>query len=173
MLLVLIRDYLISLLAFGDLTAPAQNNCGATPPTGTCPAPAPPAQTWCAGNNTNSTCPGGTSWVGFATSTPAPGSWVDQFEGLDASSILNAPGLPKPQPDPNGAVGPTDGNGTGQYLEFSANYIQAFDRATGNGILSAKPNGAVAPQLLTRLFGAGGKSYCANGSVDGIAATTR
>ena len=170
-----IRNCLLAgaLLVFGALTAPAQNNCGATPPTGTCPAPSAPVQTWCAGNNTNSTCPGGTSWVGFSTSAPAQGSWVGQFEGLDASSILKAPGLPKPQPDPNGAVGPTDGNGTGQYLEFSANYIQAFDRATGNGILSAKPNGAVAPQLLTSLFGAGGKSYCANGSVDGIATYDR
>lgn len=164
--------FLMILLACAATTAAAQNNCAASPPTGTCLAP-PPIQLWCAGNNPGSTCPGGTSWVGFTTSPPAAGSWFRQFEGLDAVGILQAPGLPKPQPDPNGGVGPTDGKGVGQYLEFASNYIQAFDRATGNGILSTKPNGGATPQPFTRLFSPGGKSYCTNGSVDGIATYDR
>jgi len=170
-----LKQSLLALLVLASvsLTSHAQNNCGATPPTGTCPAPSAPVQQWCAGNNNSSTCPGGTSWVGFATSSPKAGSWTHQFEGLDAAGILKAPGLPKPQPDPSGAVGPTDGNGVGQYLEFSANYVQAFDRATGNGILSTKPNVGATPQTMATVFGAGGKPYCTNGSVDGIATYDR
>lgn len=150
-----------------------QNNCSVSPPTGTCPAPAAPVQTWCAGNNSASTCPGGTSWVGFATSLPAAGSWTGQFEGLDASSILDSGVNPRPQPDPNGGVGPTNSQGTGQYLEFSANYVQAFDRATGNGIFSKSQNSGAAPQLLADLFAPGGENYCASASVDGIATYDR
>jgi hypothetical protein len=74
----------------------------------------------------------------------------------------------RPQPDPNGAVGPTDTNGTGQYLEFSANYVQAFDRKTGNGIFSAQPGSGANPRPSQTPFLPGGSSYCANGSVDGI-----
>ena len=58
--------------------ASAQNDCTVTPPTGTCATP-PPTQAWCAGNNVNSTCAGGTSWIGFSTSSPAAGSWSNQF----------------------------------------------------------------------------------------------
>jgi hypothetical protein len=130
-------------------------------------------QTWCAGNNSGSTCPGGNSWVGFNTSLPASGSWTGQFEGIDAASIRNTGVDPRPQPDPNGGVGPTTSSGVGQYLEFSANYVQAFDRATGNGIFSKTANSGAAPQLLADLFAPGGKNYCGNGSVDGIATYDR
>jgi hypothetical protein len=159
-------------MLLGNMPASAQNDCSATPPTGTCTAP-PPVQTWCAGNNVNSTCAGGTSWIGFSTSAPAPGSWSNQFEGLDAASIRSSGVSPRPQPDPNGGVGPTNSSGVGQYLEFSANYVQAFDRSTGNGILSAKPNNGAVPQLMADLFKPGGSNYCGNGSVDGIATYDR
>ncbi len=162
-----------ALMALTGVASSAQNNCGGNPPTGTCSAVSAPVQVWCAGNNSNGTCPGGNSFVGFDTSTPASGSWTGQFEGLDAASILKAPAIPRPQPDPNGAVGPTDTNGVGQYLEFAANYVQAFDRATGNGIFSKKPNSGAVPQQLSILFSPGGKSYCGNGSVDGIASYDR
>lgn len=163
---------LVLLMLFGNSVASAQNNCGVTPPTGTCAAPSP-VQTWCAGNNSSSTCPGGTSWVGFSTSSPAAGSWTNHFEGLDAAGLIALGVKPRPQPDPNGAVGPTDASGTGQYLEFSANYVQAFDRKTGNGIFSAQPGGGATPRPSQALFLPGGSSYCANGSVDGIATYDR
>lgn len=163
----------IAFLVLAAGLAHAQNNCSASPPTGTCPAPTAPVQAWCAGNNNASTCPGGTSWVGFNTSLPAAGSWTNQFEGLDAASILNATGNVRPQPDPNGGIGPTNSSGVGQYLEFSANYVQAFDRATGNGILSKTANGGAAPQLIADMFSPGGHNYCANASVDGIATYDR
>ena len=67
----------------------------------------------------------------------------------------------------------TNAQGVGQYLEFSANYVQAFDRATGNGIFSKTAKGAAAPQLVANVFAPGGKNYCANGSVDGIATYDR
>jgi hypothetical protein len=149
--------------------AAAQNNCSAVPPAGTCPAPSAPVQAWCAGNNKGSTCPGGKEWRGFYTSTPASGSWSEQFEGLDAASILSAGHSPRPQPDPNGGVGPISSSGVGQYLQFSANYVQAFDRATGNGIFSTSLDSGAMPQLMADLFAPGGASYCTNPSVDGIA----
>jgi hypothetical protein len=163
---------LLLLLLFGTLPASAQNNCSVAPPTGTCAAPSP-VLTWCAGNNSGSTCPGGTSWVGFSTSPPAAGSWTNQFEGLDAASLQHAGVRPRPQPDPNGGVGPTNASGVGQYLEFSANYVQAFDRQTGNGILSTKPGSGATPQPISALFLPGGSNYCGNGSVDGIATYDR
>ena len=162
-----------ALIALSSLVSQAQNNCGATPPTGTCAAASAPVQAWCAGNNVSSTCAGGTSWIGFDTTTPAAGSWTTQFEGLDASGILKSLQKVRPQPDPNGGVGPTNASGVGQYLEFANNYVQAFDRATGNGIFSARPNGTAAPQAITTLFAPGGTSYCGNGSVDGIASYDR
>ena len=168
-----ISALLIALPFFAAGLVRAQNDCSASPPTGTCPAAAAPVQTWCAGNNSASTCPGGTSWVGFYTSTPASGSWSGQFEGLDASGIFNATGNVRPEPDPNGGIGPTNSSGVGQYLEFSANYVQAFDRATGNGIFSKTQNSGGEPQVLADVFAPGGKSYCANGSVDGIATYDR
>lgn len=151
----------------------AQNNCSVAPPTGTCPAAAPPSLVWCAGNNSASTCPGGTSWIGFSTSAPASGSWTNQFEGLDAASVLAASRVPTPQPDPNGAAGPMNSSGVGQYLEFSENFVQAFDRATGNGILSTHRNIGASPQPLTGLFSPGGKGYCGSGSFDGTASYDR
>ena len=160
-------------LPFSTSIAHGQNNCSASPPTGTCPATTAPSQAWCAGNNSASTCPGGTSWVGFHTSTPASGSWTNQFEGLDAATIFAASGNVRPQPDPNGGIGPTNSSGVGQYLEFSANYVQAYDRATGNGILSKTANSGAAPQLISNMFAPGGSSYCANASVDGIATYDR
>jgi hypothetical protein len=159
-------------MLLGTLPASAQNDCSAVPPTGTCAAP-PPVQTWCAGNNPSSTCAGGTSWIGFSTSPPAAGSWSNQFEGLDAASLIHAGVKPRPQPDPNGAVGPTNSSGVGQYLEFSANYVQAFDRQTGNGIFSTKPGSGATPQPLVSAFAPGGSNYCGNASVDGIATYDR
>jgi len=150
-----------------------QVSCTTSPPTGTCPAPSSPPQVWCAGNNSASTCPGGTSWIGFSTSSPASGSWSGQFEGLDISGLLAAGRNPTAQPDPNGGVGPTNSSGVGQYLEFAANYVQAFDRASGSGIFSNQANSGAAPQGLTSLFAPGGINYCSIGSLDGIASYDR
>jgi hypothetical protein len=163
MLLTIAVVVLSSLLSFG------QNNCGGSPASGTCASPAPPVQLWCAGNNGNSTCPGGKTWVGFDTTSPAAGSWFGQFEGVDASSILAAGRVPGAQPDPVGAVGPTDVTGTGQYLQFAANSVQAFDRTTGSGIFSKIANGIAAPLPITTLFAPAGSTYCNNPSLDGIA----
>lgn len=159
-------------LALGSVISFAQNNCSGTLPTGTCLAPAP-VQVWCAGNNAASTCPGGTSKVGFFTSAPKAGSWTRQFEGLDAKSILNGGGTPRPQPDPVGGVGPTDVNGVGQYLEIAGGLVQAFDRKTGNGILSHTANSGANPQPLTVLFAPGGKNFCGSGTADAIATYDR
>jgi hypothetical protein len=166
-----IRNFarVMTVLAFGSLPGFAQNNCGATPPTGTCAAPAAPFQVWCAGNNSKSTCPGGTSKVGFYTTTPAAGSWSGSFEGLNAVSIVNEGAIVRVQPDPVGAVGPTNSSGVGQYLEVAGNFVQAFDRKTGNGILSTKPGTSTAPQPITGLFDPGGKNYCGNSTADAMA----
>jgi len=161
------------VLALCSGFAVAQNNCSAVPPAGTCPAPASPVESWCAGNDPTSTCPGGTSWVGFSTTAPASGSWSGQFEGLDASGINSSGSIPRPQPDANGAVGPTNAQGVGQYFEYAGGYVQAFDRATGNGIFSHKPNAGAEPQPLNAIFQPGGKSYCANGSLDAFASYDR
>jgi len=162
-------SWIVPVVALSSLVSAAQNNCGGSPAYGTCAAPSAPVQVWCAGNNAASTCPGGTSWVGFDTTSPAAGSWSDQFEGLDAGSILAAGRTPGAQADPVGAVGPTDANGVGQYLQFADNSVQAFDRSTGNGIFAKSPNGEVAPQQITTLFEPGGSSYCINPSLDGFA----
>lgn len=161
------------LVALSSVVASAQNNCGGNPSYGTCSAPVAPTQVWCAGNNAASTCPGGTSWVGFNTTTPAAGSWTNQFEGLDASSILNSGRIPGAEPDPNGGVGPTDAFGVGQYLEFADNYIQAFDKATGSGIFSNLSGGAASPQPIGMLFSPSASTYCAGASLDGIASYDR
>src|SRR5258707_14284956 len=155
------RQLVLTLAAvmLGSMSAAGQNNCSATPPLGTCAAPASPAQVWCAGNNSSSTCPGGTSWVGFFTTAPAPGTWSGQFEGLDAASILSSGRTPLAQADPNGGIGPPHTTGTGQYLEFADNFVQAFDRVTGNGILSPKPNAAAAPQPISFFFTPPGSPY--------------
>jgi len=150
-----------------------QNNCGGNPAYGTCPSPAAPIQIWCAGNNPSSGCPGGSSWVGFATTTPAAGSWTDQFDGISAGSILASGHVPGAQADPNGGVGPLNGSGVGQYLEFSGNFVQAFDRATGSGIFSNKGGGVAATQTISTLFSPGGTNYCINPSLDGIASYDR
>jgi hypothetical protein len=101
------------------------------------------------------------------------GSWTNQFEGLDASNISKAGNNPRPQPDPNGGIGPSNSQGVGQYLEFSANYVQAFDRATGNGIFSKTSKSGGAPQLMANMFAPGGSNFCSNGSVDTIATYDR
>lgn len=163
----------LAVVFLGGALAVGQNNCSVTPPLGTCAAPASPVQVWCAGNNSASTCSGGTSWVGLYTTTPASGSWTDQFEGLDAASILKAGRTPGAQADPNGGVGPTDSNGTGQYLEYADNFLQAFDRATGNPIFASQPSGAAAPQSISFMFTPGGSSYCSTPSLDGIATYDR
>ncbi len=111
--------------------------------------------------------------MGFDLSSPATGSWTGQFEGLDASSILAGGKTPRPQADPNGAVGPTNSAGVGQYLEFAGNYVQAFDRATGNGIFSNQRKSGATPQWIATLFEPSGKTYCSNPSLDGIASYDR
>jgi hypothetical protein len=165
---------LFSICLLGTLNSAAQNNCGGNPAYGTCPAPAPPTQAWCAGNNLASTCPGGTSWVGFDTISPAAGSWSGQFEGIDAASINASGHVSGAQADPNGGIGPTNSKGIGQYLEFSSNFIQAFDRATGNGIFATNKTATTAtPQPINSLFAPGGSTYCSNPSLDGIASYDR
>jgi hypothetical protein len=161
------------LLALSSVASFAQNNCSGSLPTGTCPVVAPPVQVWCAGNNLASTCPGGTSKVGFFTSAPAAGSWSGQFEGLDAKTILADGGTPRSQADPVGAVGPTNSSGVGQYLEIAGGLVQAFDRKTGNGIISHSANSGAVPQPLTGLFAPGGKNYCGAGTADAIATYDR
>jgi hypothetical protein len=161
------------MVALFSAVSVGQNNCSSAPPTGTCAAPAPPPQIWCAGNNSDSTCPGGTSWLGVTTTTAASGSWSGQLEGLDAAGILGADLIPGPQSDPNGGVGPTNSDGVGQYLEFADNFLQAFDRSTGSPIFSPKANGVAAPQAITVLFEPGGSKYCKNPSLDGIATYDR
>jgi len=165
--------WIISVVAFGSLFSVGQNNCSGSPAYGTCPAPAPPVQVWCAGNNSSSSCPGGTSWVGFDTTSPAAGSWSGEFEGLDATSISATGRVAGAQADPVGAVGPTNAKGVGQYLEFADNFVQAFDRATANGIFAKTSNGTAAPQPITTLFAPSGSSYCSNPSLDGIASYDR
>ena len=160
---------LMTVLALSSLPCFAQNNCSATPPTGTCPAPAPPFQVWCAGNNSKSTCPGGTSKIGFYTTAPGSGSWSRSFEGLDAVSIFNEGVIVRAQADPAGGVGPTNSSGVGQYLEVAGNFIQAFDRKTGNGIFTPTKNGAVGPEPITGLFQPGGQNYCGNSTADAMA----
>lgn len=166
-----IRTFLltVSVLVLSSLVSLGQNNCNGSPAYGTCKAPAPPVQVWCAGNNSSSSCPGGTAWVGFDTTSPAAGSWLGQFEGVDASSINATGRVSGAQADPVGGVGPTDVSGTGQYLEVASNSVQAFDRATGSGIFSKTVNGTAAPQPITTLFAPGGSSYCINPSLDSIA----
>ena len=107
------------------------------------------------------------------TSPPAAGSWSGQFEGLDASSILNSDHTPGAQADPNGGVGPTNSSGVGQYLEFADNFVQAFDRASGNGIFSNEANTGATPQPISSLFAPHGNVYCGNPSLDGIATYDR
>src|SRR5579859_1338659 len=162
----------IATVLFGVLAASVswgQNNCGGSPAYGTCAAPAPPLQIWCAGNNAGSTCPGGTSWVGFDTTAPGAGSWSGQFEGIDAAAIIASGRTPGAQADPNGGVGPTNSSGVGQYLEFADDFVQAFDKKTGNGIFSNQSNGVASPQPINSLFAPGASKYCINPSLDGIA----
>lgn len=161
------------LLCFSSAISLGQNNCSGAPPTGTCPAPSAPVEVWCAGNNSHSTCPGGTTWLGFDTTSPTTGTWSHSFEGLDAQTIVKAPGVPRPQSDGNGAPGPTNSEGVGQLLEYAGTYVQAYDRATGSPIFSKHANGTAAPQPITELFAPGGSSYCASASLDGIATYDR
>lgn len=163
----------LAAIMLSSMIAAGQNTCSTMPPLGTCAAPVPPPQVWCAGNDASSTCPGGTTWVGFYTTVPASKSWSGQFEGLDAATILGSAFVPGAQADPNGGVGPTNSNGVGQYLEFADNFVQAFDRATSSPIFSRKPNSAATPQPISFLFTPGGNAYCSNPSLDGIATYDR
>jgi len=152
----------------------AHNNC---PTFGTCPAPdnPPPAQLWCNGNNAHSTCAGGNTGIVFNTIPPAAGTRLNPFEGLDAASILNLAGKnPGQEANPNGAVGPTNSSGVGQYLEFAGNFVQAFDKASGNGIFGV--SGSAVPQSLSAMFSLATVStsnICLGPSFDGIASYDR
>jgi hypothetical protein len=159
--------------ALSSVALRAQNNCSGNPAYGTCAAPAAPPQIWCAGNNSASTCPGGISWVGFSTTSPASGSWTNEFEAIDAPSIENGGRVAGAQADPNGAVGPTDAFGVGQYLEFAANSLQAFDKATGQGIFANEPGGLATPQPQISLFSPSATAYCNTPSLDGTASYDR
>jgi hypothetical protein len=86
---------------------------------------------------------------------------------------LSAGDKPRIQADPNGAVGPTNSSGVGQYLEVAGGYVQAFDRKSGNGIFSNSPNSGAQPQPISNLFAPGGTNYCGNGGADSIATFDR
>lgn len=151
----------------------AHNNC---PTFGTCPAPASSAQLWCIGNNPGSTCAGGNTGIVFNTITPAVATRPNPFEGLDAASIFATTSTgknPGQEANPNGAVGPTNSSGVGQYLEFAGNFVQAFDKASGNGIFCCGLDGmSAAPQSLSAMFSSAtvsGSNICLGPSFDGIA----
>jgi len=150
----------------------ANNNC---PTFGTCPAPASSAQLWCIGNNPGSSCAGGNTGIVFNTIMPAVASRPNPFEGVDAASIFATTSTgknPGQEADPNGAVGPTDSNGVGQYLEFAGNFVQAFDKASGNAIFCCGLDGvSAAPQSLSALLSTSGD--CVGPSFDGIASYDR
>jgi hypothetical protein len=152
------------------------NNC---PTYGTCPAPGTVTLQWCAGNNTTASSPCNSPVVGLNTVAPAAGSWSNQLEGLDAASILLSGQKPGEEVNPNGAVGPIDGSGVGQYLEFGDNFLQAFDRTTGSPIFST--GGIAVPQPLSApsstspatIFSGAPSNDCNNPSLDGIASYDR
>jgi hypothetical protein len=154
----------------------AHNNC---PTYGTCSAPGTVTLQWCAGNNTIASSPCNSPIVALNTVTPAAGSWSNQLEGLDAASILLSGQKPGEEVNPNGAVGPIDGSGIGQYLEFSDNFLQAFDRTTGSPIFST--GGIAVPQPLSApsstspatIFSGAPTNDCNNPSLDGIASYDR
>jgi hypothetical protein len=154
----------------------SHNNC---PTYGTCPAPGTVTLQWCAGNNTTASSPCNSPVVGLNTVAPAAGSWSNQIEGLDAASILLSGQKPGEEVNPNGAVGPIDGSGVGQYLEFGDNFLQAFDRTTGSPIFST--GGIAVPQPLSvpsstspaTIFSGAPSNDCNNPSLDGIASYDR
>src|SRR5579872_3308472 len=159
-----------ALIALASVISVAQNNCSVVPKTGVCPAAAP-AQTFCAsGNSTKgaTTCKVLNYW-GFATLAPGSGSAGTQFEGIDASQAVN----PAPIVASNGGIGPkvTVGSQTeGQYLQFAGNYVQAFDKVTGNPIFSNAPNkGPAVPQTFGTLFTPNAVKSCKNPINEGIA----
>ena len=160
----------LAAFAFGSQFSLAQNNCGAVPKTGVCPA-APSPQTFCAsGNSTKgaTTCKT-TNWWGFATVAPGSGAAGSQFEGIDAAEAVN----PAPIVSPNGGVGPTVTVGSqteGQYLQFAGNYVQAFDKATGHPIFSNTPNtGPAVPQSFGTLFTPNAVKPCKSPINEGVA----
>ncbi len=161
----------VALVALSSLLSVGQNNCTTVPHTGVCPAPAKPAQQWCASGASSR---GSNSckiikWFGFATVAPGAGTGGSQFEGIDASEALS----PSPIVAPNGGVGPnvTVGSATeGQYFQFAGTYVQAFDKATGNPIFSQTPKTPPAvPQLFVTLFTPGANQLCKAAMSEGIA----
>ncbi len=159
----------IALVALSSLFSVGQNNCSAVPKTGICPAAAP-VQNFCAsgGSDKGSTCKAH-NWWGFATVAPGSGTAGAQFEGIDASQAVN----PAPRVASNGGVGPTVTVGSqtqGQYFQFAGNYVQAFDKATGNPIFSNAPNaGPAAPQSFGTLFSPNALKYCKTPINEGVA----
>jgi hypothetical protein len=153
----------IALVGLSSLFSVGQNNCSVVPKTGVCPAAAP-VQSFCAsgGSTVGATTCKTINWWGFASIAPGSGTAGSQFEGIDASQAVN----PAPIVSPNGGVGPnvTVGSQTeGQYLQFAGNYVQAFDKATGNPIFSNKPNTAPAvPQSFGTLFTPNAVKFCKN-----------
>jgi len=158
------------IIALSSLGSMGQNNCSATPQTGVCPTAAPVQQFCASGGSTKgaSTCKV-VNWWGFATVTPGSGAAGSQFEGIDASQTVH----PSPIVSPNGGVGPTVTVGSqtqGQYLEFAGNYVQAFDKATGNPIFSNAPNkGPAVPQSFGTLFTPNAATSCKGPINEGIA----
>jgi hypothetical protein len=160
----------IALVVLTSVISVGQNNCSVVPFTGVCPAPAP-AQTFCAsGGSTKgaSTCKV-INWWGFATVAPGSGTGGSQFEGIDAAQE----GSPAPIVSPNGGIGPTVKVGSqtqGQYFQVAGNYVQAFDKATGNAIFSNKPNtGPAVPQLFQTLFTPNAAAMCAHSINESVA----
>ena len=160
----------IALVVLASVISVGQNNCSAVPKTGVCPALSP-AQVFCAsgGSTKGATTCKVLNWWGFATVAPGSGTAGSQFEGIDAIQLAT----PAPIVSPNGGIGPTVTVGSqtqGQYLQFAGNYVQAFDKATGNPIFANRPNAApAAPQQFGTLFTPNAVKPCKGAINEGVA----
>ncbi|MGA9964378.1 MAG: hypothetical protein WBQ10_04170, partial [Terriglobales bacterium] len=160
----------IALVVLASAMSVAQNNCSAVPKTGVCPASSP-GQVFCAsgGSTKGATTCKVLNWWGFATVAPGSGTAGSQFEGIDASQLA----FPAPIVSPNGGIGPTVTVGSqtqGQYLQFAGDYVQAFDKATGNAIFTNHPNAApAAPQPFGTLFTPNAAKPCHGVINEGVA----
>jgi hypothetical protein len=158
----------IALVALANVISVSQNKCSVVPKTGVCPAAAP-SQTFCAsGGSTKGTATCKVlNWWGFATVAPGSGTAGSQFEGIDASQTGTL------IVSPNGGVGPTVTVGSetqGQYFQFAGNYVQAFDKATGNPLFSNAPNtGPAVPQKFGTLFAPNAVQPCKGAINEGVA----